>query len=283
MSIPLKQGSNGNFSRLSTTDKLDAAGLEPRVTTVDLIIGSALSGGSAKVILGNATHDAEVLKDLILSAGSLVGGTGVGSIGASITNYFTSVWLAKAGATPANAAYGLNVTGTDAGAYAVGVDPSLISSSAATDLMNMLDDMDAAIGSAGTTTETLAIEDTVTIAAGDVVAGSLSATGRVTLANAQTGGGQNPNFIGVCVSVTGGGVGNPGGTTTATFTKPGNKTTVSGASFTVGGPLYMPEGGSTPSIPTQTAPTDVGDIVQRIGWALSATEFIVSDLVGLSL
>lgn len=277
MAIPLKKGTNGNLAQFATGDALQVQSIEPRTTSSNLVIGSTLSS-TAKVVLGSATNNVEVLNDLLLSAGSLVGGAGVGSLGSSVTDYFTGVWVqAVNDAGPDLVAYGLNVSGTNAGAYSIGVDPSLISSSSATDLMTMLDELDAAISAAGTTTETLTIQTGVTIAPGDCVATSLTTAGTVALADSTAA--ANPNFVGICVSVTNGGV-NPG---TCTFVKPGNKVTVSGATFTTGGPLYMPGGGSTPSQPTQTAPTGAGDIVQRIGWALSTTDFIVSDLVGVSL
>jgi len=92
-------------------------------------------------------------------------GAGLYDIGASTSDYLAEVWVAKAGATPANAAYNLNETGANAGAYSIGVNPALIASSSATDLMNMLDDLDTAIATADTLQEAYAAGNTIAVTA----------------------------------------------------------------------------------------------------------------------
>jgi hypothetical protein len=49
------------------------------------------------------------------------------------------------------------------------------------------------------------------------------------------------------------------------------KVTDSGAAFSQGA-LYMPDGTGRP---TNTAPAGAGDLVLRVGWAFSATEYII--------
>lgn len=282
MAIALKQGSDGNLARFLAADALEINSIEGRDVAANITIGLNLDPGQ-QIVLGDADVDVNVGRDLLL-ARDILPGAGVGSIGTGVAQYVDQAWVQAVNDNgPDLVAYNLNASGTNAGAYAIGVDPGLISNSTSTDLMTMLADLDTAISVGDPNQVTLSIEDGVTIAAGDCIAGSITAADRVTLANASTGAGQRKNFIGVCVSVTGGGVGNVGGTTTATFVTPSNLVTVAGATFTVGSALYMPEGGSTPNEPTATAPTDVGDLVRRIGFAISATDFIIEDLVGVEL
>lgn len=270
MAIALKLGTSGNLQQFGAADSLDINTISARNTGADITIGANLASGQ-KVVLGNASADASVLRDLYLTR-DLILGAGDSKLGTGVADYASDIWLGKVNANgPNNAAYDLNASGTNAGAYAIGIDPTLLSNATATDLMTALDQLDAAITSAGTTHETLAIENGATVAVGNCVAASGTAAGRVT--NAVAGSNANGRFIGVCVSVTGGGVGNVGGTTTATFTKPGNLTSVTGQTWSAGGALFIP---ATAGPPTQTAPSATGDLVKRVGFAHSATDFIIN-------
>jgi hypothetical protein len=53
---------------------------------------------------------------------------------------------------------------------------------------------------------------------------------------------------------------------------PGSVVTDAGASFTAGSALFGPDGTGRP---THTAPANAGDAVKRIGFALSATRYII--------
>lgn len=379
--------------------------------------------GSDTINLGTAGTG--VGTDTINLNSDLVVGAGLSTIGSSVTDFLDGLWMdAVNGNGPALAAYDLNASGTNAGAYAIGVDPSLIANSTATDLMTMLDDLDAAIAGGGgnnlqaayalapgiavtagngaiafsnsvtadTTTvlsiarapgvataglgldialganasgtalrsitagsglaaqfgsggntldvrgnsilgsadltltatgeltlasnetsatsttlsqdgdrsydltgagevlsgatslvgainrlanqtvsgegaqESIVIENTVVLVAGEVVAQS-TVTGRITQGdmNADT----NSRIVGIALT---GGTGDVGGTVEALVAYPGGKVTISGASFTPGAALFAPDGTGEP---TETPPAAVGDVVMRVGWAHSATEFVV--------
>jgi len=269
MAIALKLGSNGNLERFGTADALEVNVISARTTSSPMTIGANLDAGQ-KVVLGAASVDTEVLRDLLLTR-DILPGVGDSKLGTGVTQYLGELWVAKVNTNGPNlAGYNLGATGTNAGAYSIGVDPTLLSNATATDLMTALDQMDAAITEAGTDKFTLPIEDGVTISVGNCVSVSGTAVGRCT--NSAATGNASGRFLGVCVSVTGGGVGNTGGTTTATFVKPGEQVTVSGQSYATGGALYIP-GSAGP--PTQTAPSAAGDLVQRIGYAHSATDFLI--------
>lgn len=110
------------------------------------------------------------------------------------------------------------------------------------------------------------VENGVTITAGDTVAqGSVS--GRATQANAN--GDAQAEFIGIALET---GTGDVGGTVSVRVALPGNFVSVSGASFTAGNALFVPDGTGQP---TGTAPSGTGDVVLRVGWAHSATEFVI--------
>lgn len=269
MAIALKLSTSGNLAQFAAGDALDINVISARTVAADMTIGANLGVGQ-KVVIGNADADTQVLRDLLL-ARDILPGAGDSKLGTGVTQYVSEAWMPKVGTNGPNlAAYDLKATGTNAGAYAVGIDPSLLSNVTATDLMTALDQLDAAISSAGTTTETLPIENGATVVVGYCVAASGTAAGRVT--NAVAGSNANGRFLGVCVSVTGGGVGNVGGTSTATFVKVGNLVTVSGQAYAAGGALYIP---AAAGVPTQTAPSSTGDLVQRIGFAHSGTDFMV--------
>ncbi|RLE25307.1 MAG: hypothetical protein DRJ50_03155, partial [Actinobacteria bacterium] len=90
-----------------------------------------------------------------------IGGTQV-SLGSGVLDYASEIWLDSAeGANSSNvspkSAYDLSFSGLDAGAYAVGINPDLLTNisipAGTEDLMTVLDLMDAAIGAAaGSTT-----------------------------------------------------------------------------------------------------------------------------------
>jgi len=112
------------------------------------------------------------------------------------------------------------------------------------------------------------IQDGVTIAAGDVVSQS-TVSGRVTSTTMNNN--TNSRVVGIALT---GGTGDAGGTVTSRFALPGTKVTISGAAYTAGAALFAPE---TPGVPVGSgaAPSDPGDVLQRIGWARSPTDFII--------
>lgn len=114
----------------------------------------------------------------------------------------------------------------------------------------------------------IAIENGVTISAGDCVAQSTTA-GRVTQWNGNAA--ANPRFVGICIT---GGTGDVGGTVLCQFAMPGSLVSVSGASFTAGAALFGPDGTGIP-VAIGSAPSDAGDALQRLGWAHTATLMFV--------
>jgi hypothetical protein len=130
-----------------------------------------LGSGDDTINLGSGSGDTINLKE------NLVLGAGLVSIGSSVTDYLSALWLVAVNDNgPDNAAYNLAASGTNAGAYAIGIDPSLLSNVTATDLMTALDQLDAAITSAGADTLQTAYE------AGNTIAVS-STYGAVALSN----------------------------------------------------------------------------------------------------
>jgi hypothetical protein len=109
-----------------------------------------------------------------------------------------------------------------------------------------------------------AIENGVTITAGDVVAQSTT-SGRVTQANCNAD--TNARILGIAIT---GGTGDAGGSVTCTYALPTSEVTIAGASYTPGGMLFAPDGTGAP---TQTAPSTVGDVVAPLGYAATATTF----------
>jgi hypothetical protein len=275
MALALKQGTNGNLARFTTADAFDINVISARNTAAALTIGANLDSGQ-QVVLGNANADVSVLGDLVVAA-NINGGVGAGGVGSGVTDYFTAMWLLAVNDNgPDAAAYNLGASGTNAGAYGIGIDPTLLANVTATDLMTALDQLDAAIAGASVAQDTRAIENGVTIAAGDCVAVSLTASGRVTLADGASN--NNPDFVGIAVT---GGTGDAGGTVNCTFVLPGSPATVSGATFTVGQALYLPVGGG--GAPATTATTTVGDLWMWVGWAVTATEMFISPSTGIVL
>jgi len=89
-------------------------------------------------------------------------------------------------------------------------------------------------------------------------------SGEVILADANAAG--NPKkFAGIAREAT-------AGPATITMWTPGARCTDAGASHTVASPLFISE---TAGDLTQTAPTAAGSLRQRVGWSLTATEFIL--------
>jgi len=109
-----------------------------------------------------------------------------------------------------------------------------------------------------------AIENAITLAAGDCVARGATA-GRIQLADAD-GTSEQKKYVGICRT---GGVGDPGGTVSATVWTAG--ALVTGTGYTAGSAMFVP---TTPGAPSTTAPTGAGDLRQRVGWALSTTQLI---------
>lgn len=280
MAIALKQGTSGQLARFASGDSLEVQALEPRNTGANLVIGATLAS-TFRVVLGHATNaDTQVLKDLILD-GSLVGGAGTGSLGSSVTDYFTAAWVQAVNDNgPDNAAYNLAASGTNAGAYSVGIDPSLLNNVTATDLMTGLDQLDAAVSAASGDQDTRPIENGVTLAAGDCVAVSTTTAGRVTAANADAAN-LEPDFIGIVLT---GGTGDAGGTVNCTFKLIGQPAT-SGSGLTTGQAVYVPDltVSTTGQPPATAAPTGTGDLVQRVGWAVDATEIFIAPGPGIIL
>lgn len=113
--------------------------------------------------------------------------------------------------------------------------------------------------------ESLTIENTVTITAGDVVAQSTT-SGRITQWNGNSD--TNSRVVGIALT---GGIGTAGDVR-ARVAYPGNKITDSGASFTAANPIFGPDGTGRP---VETAPSGVGDAFVRLGYAHSATEYVL--------
>lgn len=268
MAIVLKLGSNGNLERLGTGDSLEINVISARTTSSAITIGANLDSDQ-KVSIGSANVDTEVLRDLIL-ARDILPGLGVGSLGTGVTQYVDQAWVQAVNDNgPDAVAYNLAAFGTSAGAYSIGIDASLIAQTSKTDLMSALADMSTAIAGASVAQDTLPIQNGVTIAVGDCVALSLSVSGRIAKADAVAGSEQNPELVGIAAT---GGTGDSGGTVTCTYTLLGQPADVTGATYTPGTAVYVPVGGG---IPVSTAPSTVGQLVLRAGWASTATRVIL--------
>lgn len=239
------------------------------ITVDETVTGDFSAEGD--VDLGNNDGDTISLgggtSDTVQLLANLTVGAGLVGIGSSVTDYLSQLWLqAVNDEGPDAAAYNLRANGTNCGAYAIGVDPALLANSSATDLMSALDDLDAAIATVGAT-DTVAIENGVTIAVGEVVAASTTAD-RVTQANCNAD--TNSQVLGIALT---GGTGDAGGTVTCTIALDTTKVTISGASFTAGSSVFAPDGTGAP---TGTAPSGAGDVIYPLGIAQNATQFLVS-------
>ena len=108
----------------------------------DVSLGN--NDGDVIDIGGGSTDIININSDLIVGAGSI-------TVGSSVTDYLSELWLAAVNANGPNlAAYNLAASGTNAGAYSIGIDPSLLTNATATDLMTALTELDSAIGTGGT-------------------------------------------------------------------------------------------------------------------------------------
>lgn len=99
------------------------------------------------VNLGGGTSDTVNLNaDLTVGAGTV-------GIGSGAADYVNGLWVQAVNDNGPDAdAYDIRASGTNAGAYAVGIDASLLANTSATDLMTALDDLDAAITAGGDST-----------------------------------------------------------------------------------------------------------------------------------
>ena len=138
------------------------------VTVDETVTGTFNANGN--VNLGNNSGDTINLgggtSDTVNLDTDLVLGAGIVGIGSSVTDYLNDLWLVAVNDNgPDAVAYGLNASGTNAGAYSIGVDPSLIANSTATDLMTMLDDIDNAVSAGGgeTLQQTYALGNTIDV------------------------------------------------------------------------------------------------------------------------
>jgi hypothetical protein len=111
-----------------------------------------------------------------------------------------------------------------------------------------------------------------TTAVGDVVALNSSSQ----LVKSTAAGAANVDNLGCALDVV---VGN--GTLTCRVAMLGAKVTVAGQTWTPGGALFAPVGTGGP--PTQAASSTTGDLVQRVGWAATATTFYWDPAVGVVL
>ena len=172
-----RRGASGNLTiggNIGASDKLQ---LGSAAGTVE-ILGAFLVDGSSTVsvnetVTGNFTVDGTVnlgnnaghtinlgggTADTIAQNATVAPGAGLVSIGSSVSQYELALWLKSVGGAssgnPGLAAYNLQASGTNAGAYAIGVDRTRISQAqtTSTDLMDALADMSASISSAGTPT-----------------------------------------------------------------------------------------------------------------------------------
>jgi len=171
----LQLGKSGELVRVMgdlTVDGSEIVSTNETVTGTFTANGNVnLGSGDDTINLGSGSGDTVNLEE------NLVLGAGLVSIGSSVTDYLSALWLVAVNDNgPDNAAYNLAASGTNCGAYSIGVDPSLLANVTATDLMTALDQLDAAITAAGADTLQTAYEAGSTI---DVT----SAEGTIDFAN----------------------------------------------------------------------------------------------------
>lgn len=172
----LQLGKVGEMVRVMGDLTVDGAEV---VTTSETINGTFTANGNVNlgsgddtVKLGSTSGDTVNIgggTDVVNLDSDLVLGAGVVKIGASVTDYLDALWLDAVGSGgPAAAAYDLNASGTNCGAWAIGVDPALIGASSATELMAMLNDLDDAISAgAGTLQATYETGNTIDVTAAE--------------------------------------------------------------------------------------------------------------------
>lgn len=160
----LQLGKAGEVTRVLGDLTVDGSEV---VSTDETVTGTFTANGDVNlgsddgdaIALGGGTSDAVTLMaDLVLGAG-LVG------IGSSVTDYLAGLWLQAVNDNgPDLAAYDLRASGTNAGAYSIGVDPSLLANASSTDLMTALDELDQAISDAsGTLQESYEAGNTIAV------------------------------------------------------------------------------------------------------------------------
>jgi len=164
----LQLGKSGETVRVMGDLAVDGA---ETVTSSETVTGTFNANGD--VNLGSGDGDAIDLggggTDVVTLQNNLAVGTGLITIGSSTADYLSALWLAAVNDNgPDNAAYNLAVSGTNAGAYSIGVNPSLLDNATATDLMTVLDQLDAAISSAtGSLQASYQVGNTVAVTAAE--------------------------------------------------------------------------------------------------------------------
>jgi hypothetical protein len=157
--------SAGILRQLDAADVIIIDRIEPR-SGGDFTLAGSLGVGDA-LILGTAGEGFQLPG--ILETNLQVG-AGLVSVGSSITDYLSGLWLTGInGEGPNLAGYNLSEIGTNAGAYAIGVDATLLANvpPAATDVMSALIGLDAALTASGfdTLQTAYAAGNTITVTA----------------------------------------------------------------------------------------------------------------------
>ena len=200
--------SQGVLRQLDAVDVLIVDRIEAR-SGGDFILAGSLGVGDA-LILGTAGEGFQLLG--ILETNLQVG-AGLVSIGSSVTDYLSGLWLTGINNEGPNlAGYNLSEIGTYAGAYAIGVDATLLVNVpfTATDVMSALIGLDAALTASGfDTLQTAYVAGniiTVTAADGTVaISNAADATDLLHLSHTFVGGGK-ALFIEMGASATGTGL-----------------------------------------------------------------------------
>lgn len=171
----LQLGKAGELVRIMGDLTVDGSEI---VSTNETVTGTFTANGDVNLGSGDDTINiGQGGGDTVNLLENLVVGAGLVSIGSSVTDYLSALWLVAVNDEgPDNAAYNLAASGTNAGAYSIGIDASLLSNVTRTDLMGALDQLDAAITAAGADTLQSAYE------AGNTIAVS-STYGAVALSN----------------------------------------------------------------------------------------------------
>lgn len=226
---------------------------------------SVIDGAATQVVLidasGGIALTAQAASNYTTAAGAL-----------TITAAATSTWSTTAGNLTLDA-FGelfLDDTGNWGGTLSQTGDRTLDETGAGelffgiTSIIGALNALVNAISVSGAVIVEIPIENTVTVTAGDVVASSTVA-GRCTQADAN--GNANGNFLGIALNTA---TGNVGGTNVSRVACAG-KVTDAGAAFAQGA-IFIDDGTGRPS---STAPSGSGDLVFRVGFAYSGTEYII--------
>lgn len=210
-----------------------------------------------------------------LRNGTLTLGAGTIEIGSSVTDYANEIWLSSSETTlhtagPELAAYNLGASGTNAGAYSIGIDASLLTSMAdplVTDLMSALAQLDAAIAAGGGGNQLMQpfLTDGA-VTAGQVVAVSPSNNDRVVVADAANG--LSGTIVGIALTSS------PGAGNSIDVAMGGLVSTLSG--LTRGLTYYL---GSSSNANAgnlvSTPPSALGDLIIRIGYSMSPTSLVM--------